>query len=91
MFFCFKVATNFITAVRETSHNETLYLIILKAKKQQHSNLIFFLKIELETHDSSNNYTRVPLKRAFLLRGHKKMVPLSGGPTYPGSQLSGVF
>ena len=48
-------------------------------------------KIELQTFDSSNNHTRVPLKRAFLLMGHKKMVPLSGGPTYPGSQLSGVF
>ena len=46
-------------------------------------------KIELQTFDSSNNHTRVPLKRFFLLRGHKKMVPLSGGPTYPGSYLTG--
>ena len=29
--------------------------------------------------------------KTFLLRGHKKIVPLSGGPTYPGTQLSGIF
>ena len=46
-------------------------------------------KIELQTFDSSNNQTRVPLKRASW--GRKKMVPLSGGPTYPGSQLNGGF
>ena len=32
-------------------------------------------KIELQTFDSLNNHTRVPLKRAFLLRGHKKNGP----------------
>ena len=41
---------------------------------------------ELQMFDSSNNHTRVPFKRAFLLRGHKR-----NGPTYPGCQLSGVF
>jgi len=51
----------------------------------------FEKKFELQTFDSSDNHTRVPLKRAFLLRGHKKMVLLSGGPTYPWSQLSGIF
>ena len=33
----------------------------------------------------------VPLKRSFLFNGPKKLVPLSESPTYPGSQLSGVF
>ena len=33
----------------------------------------------------------VPLKRSFLFNGPKKLVPLSESPTYPESQLSGVF
>ena len=33
----------------------------------------------------------VPLKRSFLFNGPKKLVPLSESPTYPESQLIGVF
>ena len=51
----------------------------------------FEKKIRITNVRFFKQYTRIPLKRAFLLRGHKKMVLLSGGPTYPGSQLSGVF
>ena len=34
---------------------------------------------------------KVPLKRRFLFNEPKKLVPLSESPTYPESQLSGVF
>ena len=33
----------------------------------------------------------VPLKRSFLFNVPKKLVPLSESPTYPESQVSGVF
>ena len=91
MFLSFKVATNFITAIRETL-NETSDLFIFKEKKADIRILFYlFFKLELQTLDSSNNYTSVPFMRAFLLRGHKKKVQLSGSPTYPGSQLSGFL
>ena len=41
MFFCFKVATNFFTAIRETL-NETSDLFILKAKKANIRILLLF-------------------------------------------------
>ena len=89
MFFYFKVATNFISAIRETLIMRLRIWLFSKQKKQTFEfDFFYFKKFELQTFDSSNNYTIVPLKWAFLLRGHKK---ISGGPTYPGSQLSGVF
>ena len=85
-------ALNFISTIRETLITRLRIWLFSKQKKQTLESDFFKKKMELQqTFDSSNNYTRVPFKRAFLLRGHKKMVPLSGGPTYPGSQLSGVF
>ena len=38
-----------------------------------------------------NYCNEVPLKWRFFFNGPKKVVPLSESPTYPESQLSGVF
>ena len=69
MFFCVKVANNFISAIRETLITRLRIWLFSKQNKQTFESYFFFKKIELETFDSSNNYTRVLLKRAFFTEG----------------------